>query len=70
MREGAFDRLLVRPIDPLFHLLADGFNLQGLSNFLLGGALIVITGRALVTFSSPFNIAYVVVAVASGAVIL
>ena len=69
IREGAFDRLLVRPIDPLFHLLADGFNLQGLSNFLLGGALIVSTGQALGIFSSPFNIAYLVVAVASGAVI-
>ena len=35
---GEFDRYLVRPIDPLFHLLADGFNVDGVGNFLLESA--------------------------------
>jgi len=69
IRYGEFDRLLVRPIDPLFHLLANGFNYEAVGNFLLGGTLIVTTGRALGIFASAFNIAYLVVAVASGAVI-
>jgi ABC-2 type transport system permease protein len=69
IREGEFDRYLVRPIDPLFHLLAGGFSLEGLGNFLLGGTLIVTTGRALGIFASAFNMAYLAVAVASGAVI-
>src|SRR5712692_3603942 len=29
IRAGDFDRYLVRPIDPLFHLLADEFNVEG-----------------------------------------
>ncbi len=69
IRQGEFDRLLVRPIDPLFHLLADGFNVDGLGNFLVGGALVITAGQALGIFSSLFNIAYLAVAVASGAVI-
>ena len=69
IRLGDFDRLLVRPINPLFHLLANGFNTEAVGNFLLGGTLIVTTGRALGIFESPFNIGYLVVSVASGAVI-
>src|SRR5512138_3933971 len=40
VRSGDFDRLLVRPIDPLFHLLADRFCHDGIGNFLAGGLLI------------------------------
>ena len=69
IRFGQFDRLLVRPINPLFHMLAEGFNTEAVGTFLLGGALIVTTGRALGIFASPFNIAYLALAVASGAVI-
>ena len=69
IREGAFDRLLVRPIDPLFHMLAENFNIEAVGFFLLGGTLIITTGSALGIFASAFNILYLVVAVASGAVI-
>jgi viologen exporter family transport system permease protein len=66
---GFFDRFLVRPIDPLFHLLADGFNIDGVGNFLVGGVLLITAGQALGIFSSLINLAYLVVTVASGAVI-
>lgn len=69
IRYGEFDRLLVRPINPLFHLLANHFHVPALGEFLLGGTLIVTNGRALGIFASAFNIAYLGVAVASGAVI-
>jgi ABC-2 type transport system permease protein len=69
IRGGDFDRYLVRPIDPLFHLLADEFTVEGFGNFLLGGVLIVTTGQALGIFSSLFNLGYLLVAIASGAVI-
>jgi viologen exporter family transport system permease protein len=69
IREGGFDRLLVRPINPLFHMLAENFNIEAVGNFLLGGLLIFTTGQALGIFASAFNIAYLMVAVASGAVI-
>ncbi len=69
IREGEFDRYLVRPINPLFHVLASGLNFEGLVNFPLGLVLIIGTGQTLGLFDSPFKIAYLVVAVASGAVI-
>jgi ABC-2 type transport system permease protein len=69
VREGEFDRLLVRPIDPLFHLLADGFNVDGLGSFLVGASLVLTAGQALGIFSSLLNITYLAVAVVSGAVI-
>jgi len=69
VRQGEFDRYLVRPIDPLFHLLADGFNIDGVGNFLVGGALLLSAGQALGIFSSPLNIAYLLVTIVSGAVI-
>jgi ABC-2 type transport system permease protein len=36
IRPGGFDRFLVRPIDPLFHLLADRFNHDGVGTLLVG----------------------------------
>lgn len=69
IREGGFDRLLVRPIDPLFHMLAENFSVEAVGFFLVGGTLILATGRELGIFASPFNIAYLAVAVLSGAVI-
>jgi ABC-2 type transport system permease protein len=38
IRSGDFDRFLVRPIDPLFHLLADRFCHDGIGNFVTGSA--------------------------------
>jgi len=69
IRYGAFDRYLVRPVDPLFHLLADDFSIDGLGNFIIGGTLVLTTGQALGIFSSLFNIAYLALAIASGALI-
>jgi ABC-2 type transport system permease protein len=47
IRSGGFDRFLARPIDPLFHLLADRFCQDGVGNFLVGVALVVKTTLAL-----------------------
>jgi ABC-2 type transport system permease protein len=41
IRQGDFDRFLVRPIDPFFHLLADRFNHDGIGNFLIGLLIVV-----------------------------
>jgi len=69
IQEGEFDRFLVRPINPLFHVLASGLNFEGVVNFALGLVLIISTGASLGLFASAFNIIYLAVAVASGAVI-
>src|SRR5512135_962389 len=47
IRSGDFDRFLVRPIDPLFHLLADRFCHDGIGNLLTGLVLVVVSMRKL-----------------------
>lgn len=66
IRSGGFDRFLVRPINPLFHLLADRFCHDGVGNFLVGGTL-VLTSQAMIW--TPLNALYLVVAVICGGLI-
>lgn len=69
IRPGGFDRFLVRPINPLFHLLADRFCHDGIGNFLIGAALVAKSTSALGVAWTPLLAVYLVVAVASGAAI-
>jgi ABC-2 type transport system permease protein len=69
IRTGNFDRFLVRPINPLFHLLADRFCHDGIGNFLVGLTLVIAAGGPLGVFASPLRMIYLVVAVLSGGVI-
>lgn len=69
IRTGSFDRFLVRPIDPLFHLLADRFCHDGIGNFLVGAALVVKSSLALGLAWTPASLFYLVVAVLSGGAI-
>lgn len=66
IRSGGFDRFLVRPIDPLFHLLADRFCQDGVGNFLVGIALVIRSTNALDIVWTPSKLAMLVVAVVSG----
>lgn len=69
IRPGGFDRFLVRPINPLFHLLADRFCHDGIGNFLVGLALVIRSFHALAIPWSARNIAYLIMAVAAGGAI-
>jgi ABC-2 type transport system permease protein len=69
VRTGEFDRFLVRPIDPLFHLLADRFCHDGIGNFLIGAALVAVSSTALGIAWTPLNLLYLVIAVLSGGAI-
>ena len=69
VRLGLFDRFLVRPIDPLFHLLADRFCHDGIGNFLVGTALLVSAWTSLGIPVTLLNLVYIVVAVLSGGLI-
>ena len=66
IRSGGFDRFLVRPIDPLFHLLADRFCQDGVGNFLVGVALIIKASIALSIQWSLLKVFMLVIAVLSG----
>ncbi len=69
IRTGAFDRFLVRPIDPLFHLLADRFCHDGIGNLLVGLALVLKATITLGIVPSPANVLYLALAVLSGGAI-
>ncbi len=69
IRSGGFDRFLVRPIDPLFHLLADRFCQDGMGNFLVGLALVIRSTNALDIAWTPSKLAMLVVGVISGGLI-
>jgi ABC-2 type transport system permease protein len=69
IRSGGFDRFLVRPIDPLFHLLADRFCHDGIGNFLIGAVLVAKASLALGIPWTLGNLAYLLVAVFSGGAI-
>lgn len=69
IREGSFDRFLVRPIDPLFHLLADRFCHDGIGNFLVGLVLVVRSLTVLEINLLPVNVFYLLASVLSGGAI-
>ena len=69
IRSGGFDRFLVRPIDPLFHLLADRFCQDGVGNFLVGAALVVKASITLGIAWTPLKLLMLTVSVVSGAFI-
>ncbi len=69
IRTGGFDRFLVRPIDPLFHLLADRFCHDGIGNFLVGAALVIKASVDLHITWTPAQLLYLILAVLSGGLI-
>ena len=69
IQAGEFDRFLVRPVDPLFHLLADRFCHDGLGNFLVGAALVAAASAELHLAWTPLTLTYLVLAVLSGGAI-
>lgn len=66
IRTGGFDRFLVRPIDPLFHLLADRFCQDGVGNFLVGIALVIKSSFDLNIDWTPSKLLVLFVGVLSG----
>jgi len=69
VRTGQFDRFMVRPVDPLFHLLADRFCHDGIGNFLVGAALVAIAAGQLGIAWTLGTVLYLLVMVLSGGVI-
>ncbi len=66
VRTGTFDRFMVRPVDPLFHLLADRFCHDGIGNFLVGAVLVGIAAARLGIAWTPLTMSYLALMVLSG----
>ncbi len=69
IRTGSFDRFLVRPINPLFHLLADRFCHDGIGDLLVGLVLVVYASQTLHIPWTLLNFSYMLVMVLTGGVI-
>ena len=69
VRSGDFDRFLVRPIDPLFHLLADRFCHDGIGNLITGAVLVGVSMQQLDIELTPLRLVYIIISVLSGGLI-
>jgi len=69
IRSGGFDRFLVRPINPLFHLLADRFCHDGIGDLLVGVVLVAYASRELAIPWTLVNVGYVFLTMLTGGVI-
>lgn len=69
LRAGRLDPLLVRPLNPLFHLLVDRFNPEGLGYLLMGLVLTLRSASATGIAWTWFKFLYLFVAVLSGGAI-
>jgi ABC-2 type transport system permease protein len=69
IRLGSFDRFLVRPVDPLFHLLADRFNLDGVGDLVVGIGLVAWSWTRLELPLGVVPVGFALVAVLAGGAI-
>ena len=56
VRKGEFDKYLTRPINPLFHILVETFQIDALGELLVGGILIGTTVTSIAWTLSKFLI--------------
>lgn len=69
IRTGAFDRLLIRPLNPLFHLLADRFCHDGLGELVIGLVLIIYSGTHMDINWTPAMQVFLVISILCGGII-
>lgn len=69
IRTGAFDRFLVRPINPLFHLVVDAFWLEQIAVVFEAAAVVAYASVGLGLVWTPLKVLYTALAVLSGSVI-
>jgi len=69
VRLGELDRLLVRPLNPLYHLLADKVETHGLGHLIVGGLVMAEASRQLSLSWDAVRLAYLLLAVVCGALL-
>ncbi|THF74082.1 ABC transporter permease [Cohnella fermenti] len=69
VRQGTFDNLLIKPINPYFYLISRGFNLAYVAHITISGAVLIWAIGQLNVQWTLLNWAYVLLAVVSGAMI-
>jgi ABC-2 type transport system permease protein len=67
IREGKFDRYLVRPMNPLLQLMTNKFQINAVGDVVTASALFVFAASIAHVDFSPLHVAYLVLAVVGGA---
>ena len=67
--DGTFDRYLLRPINPLFHLCADRFQPDGIGELLIGIIILVVAATHLTITITPLVVVLFIISVLFGAII-
>ncbi|MBE7412092.1 MAG: ABC-2 family transporter protein [Leptospiraceae bacterium] len=70
IREGTFDRLLVRPLSPLGQVIASGFELVGLAHLILGLITFFIANSLIRISWSFFDVVIFITVILGGSMIL
>lgn len=69
IKVGSFDRLLIRPISPLFHLIADKIQQDGVGNLVIGLIVVAKSVYELKLQLRPLDILFMFIFVVSGGII-
>lgn len=69
VRSGVIDRFLIRPVNPLFQIIAEIFQPEAMGEVIMGGTLIIFCGSRIHFIWSVGNVVMVIVATIFGAVI-
>ena len=67
--EGSFDRYILRPINPLFHICADKFQPDGLGELVVGGVIVIIAASQLTLAITPLWVLMFIISILLGTVI-
>jgi ABC-2 type transport system permease protein len=68
-RTGKLESFLTRPIDPLFHMIAERFNHVGIGDFLTGTVLVSLALPQFPNLLHPAQLALIIITVVSGSFI-
>ncbi len=69
IRNGDFDRMLIRPVHPILQIMASGLSLSAIGEFVPGLVLFAITCPKAAVEWDALNILFLVIVVLSGAII-
>lgn len=69
VRTGEFDRFLVRPVHPILQILASGFSAAAVSEWIPSVTMFAITCSKIKVAWNPFNVAFFLIILFSGAII-
>lgn len=67
VREGTFDQILVRPMNPLLQVVTNGFRINILGDLVLSAALFIYAANVATVDFSPLHVLYLIAAVIGGA---